>query len=208
MKYLIKLFATVLFLTMGAAHAQYYSPECEKHTRKQPQNECYTKAWRSIYNQEVLMFYAGAYDPQWWPSNKVITFIRSRQLNIPNLFNEACKHQPKCVFDLVVQESEAIAEKISRYKTGQTNYRKEVTGHYEKDSPFSIHSDSEFMVSRFGLSDPSSPPDWYVQTKAALEEPTPEQTSKGGYVLSETERKLGYTLDDIPEANSEEWEGD
>lgn len=203
MKHLIKLFAAVLFLMTGAAYAQYYSPECEKHTRKQPQNECYIKAWRSIYNQEVLMFYAGAYDPQWWPSNKVITFIRSRQLNIPNLFNEVCKHQAKCVFDLIVQESEAIAEKTTRYKTGQANYRKEVTGNYEKNAEFSIHSDSAFMIKHFGLSDPAFPPDWYVQAKVST-----EQTSKNGYVLSETERKLGYTLDDIPEANSEEWEGD
>lgn len=177
MKTLVRLFfaAMVAFTAFNAAaQTKYISPYCEQYSRKQQQNECYTKAWRGIYSDELLMFYAAAYDLQWNPGKEVVSFVRSRQMHIPNLLNEACRHQPKCVFDLVVRESEAIAEKIARYETGQADYRKEVINNYKRNAKVSVHSDSEFMVDKFGLSDPDSPPEWYLQMQADMEQPPAE----------------------------------
>lgn len=187
MKYLIKLFAAVLFLTMGAAHAQYVSPECEK-VFGPAQESCYKKAVKMLIDDAESAHFKMGFLYSSKLSDREMGLFKTKFRGDVNAAYRDCGMDVKCTFS-------RWAEIWTVYKdiNAEISKRRDL----KQSLPLLQAQLNKGVVKKVqGI------------PFTEYEEPTPEQTSKGGYVLSETERKLGYTLDDIPEANSEEWEGD
>ena len=183
---LIKLFIAALFLMTGAAHAQYTSPECEQYSGPS-QDACYKKVVKSLIDDAENAHFKMGFLYSSKLSPKEMEQFKTKFRGDVNAAYSGCGVDIKCTFNhwaVIWNNYKEINNEISK--------RQNLT----QPLPLLQAQLNRGVVKK-------------VQGIPITEyNEQPVQSANAGYQLSETERKLGYTLDDIPEADSEEWEGD
>lgn len=186
---LIKFFAVILFFTMNAAHADYTSPECEQ--RSGPAKEaCYKKVVKSLIDDAESAHFRMGFLYSSKLSPKEMEQFKTKFRGDVNAAYSGCGVDIKCTFN--------------HWAVIWNNYKEinnEISKRQNLNQPLPL---LQAQLNRGVVKKTQGIPVTYYEE--VVQKPVPAVNN--GYQLSETERKLGYTLDDIPEANSEEFVGD
>ena len=183
---LIKLFIAALFLAAGAAHAQQLSLECESY-QGVPQVTCYKKAIKALADDAESAHFRMEFLYSSKLSPKEMGQFKTKYRGDVNSIYRDCGVDLHCTFTRWMDNWDIY-----------NNINNEISKRRNLNQPLPL---LQAQLQNGVVKKVQGVPFTEYNDQ-------PVQPANAGYQLSETERKLGYTLDDIPEANSEEWEGD